>query len=393
MLQDCRGRDQRAHAVFDTRDLEAVAFVRHSASSRAAPRNVHFLAGSSACARAVAIALCAAAFATAAFLYHRKHEGRVLQATSVAEAALGAAEAKVHEIAPASDNAEAKLEAGAAAMAARWFDTSGDSSSAKGLASFPPRSGRSHVGGQSSHKSSVQTEDLGVDGESHGWYRVYINTIVREGEALNSSQVTVAPAGIFVHAEEVRGRRVRVDEAATSLEHPVRVAGWVSMQTADGQIQILRPARSSMIRGAARNSSMASRIFHNAHALAERKRLEETAVRVAQMTAYQKMIDDNLHKVNPKGLAHDLTSFGRNREKYEEQGVNTAQKAGEHVGKTLERAAGTVFKGLDTAASKVAGQSHVGEKAIKELKLQLPEGEVSKGIGQAIMGFLKNNLG
>lgn len=68
------------------------------------------------------------------------------------------------------------------------------------------------------------------DEEGKGWYRTYLNTVVRDSVSLESEELDVLPVGSRVYVERVQGRRARI-------LHPL--TGWVSLSTKDG-ITILR---------------------------------------------------------------------------------------------------------------------------------------------------------
>lgn len=59
-----------------------------------------------------------------------------------------------------------------------------------------------------------------------GWHRAVLNTIIREGEGLDSKLLRTLRMGAFVHVLERRGRRVRIDFPAK---------GWTSSRSASGQ--------------------------------------------------------------------------------------------------------------------------------------------------------------
>jgi len=65
------------------------------------------------------------------------------------------------------------------------------------------------------------------DSEEGEWYIVKLNTIVREGESLESDRLCVLQIGNHVHAIEKRGRRCRID---------VPVRGWCSLRSKQGDI-------------------------------------------------------------------------------------------------------------------------------------------------------------
>lgn len=62
-------------------------------------------------------------------------------------------------------------------------------------------------------------------GDSAGWYRVCLNTIVRKSKELDSERLRILPMGSKVYVEEVSGRRVRITQ-------PLK--GWCSMQSSNG---------------------------------------------------------------------------------------------------------------------------------------------------------------
>jgi len=76
-----------------------------------------------------------------------------------------------------------------------------------------------------------QQNAAGGGPELPGYFRVYLNTIVRQERDLQSSRVGVLTVGDRVFAVERHGRRVRI-------ERPLH--GWASMETHEG-VEILRP--------------------------------------------------------------------------------------------------------------------------------------------------------
>lgn len=287
---------------------------------------------------------------------------------------------KLSSISGQGGDPEARLEDGAAAIAGHLFDpdtpgstpSAGSTVDAQGSASFPSLPG--------AYRPTA--EQSGVKGTE--WYRVNIDTIVREGYEMDSKKVSIAHAGLFVHVAERKGRRVRVDRAAATLSYSRPVSGWMSMTSAAGHIQILRPSKQATLLQPDRNSSLASIMFQNAHALQERQKLEKEAVNVAKVTAMQKNLDDSLHKVNPKRMAHGLVNFGRHRDEFAKKGVQETQKAGQHIVKSLQTGADKLIGAITGKGGSAPGGQHVGDVA-----LPLP----TKQVGQAILGELKKEFG
>lgn len=299
---------------------------------------------------------------------------------------------RLDSIAHAEADPESRLEDGAAAFAAHLFDHHSDSSTQSPPASNPSElndlagnRGRlpafripTPTGRASKHFGSVRGKD---------WYRVNINTIVRSGYELNSTQVAVAKVGLFVHVIETRGRRARVDLAASSLTDARPVSGWVSTATADGRIVILRPSRQAAFLArnhSDANASLTDRLFQNAHDLRVRRRFEQEAVGMAKVTAMQKNLDDSLHRVNVGGLAKDLTHFGRHREEYAMKGVKETEKAGEHVVQSFEKGATKLVNAIDGKVDHVLGEGH----SVREMKIPTP----SKELAQSVLNALKKGF-
>ena len=64
------------------------------------------------------------------------------------------------------------------------------------------------------------------------WYRVCLNTIVREQKSLDSNRVMILAMGGKVHVVETVGRRVRIDLVRkTDTEEQQPVDGWCSIES------------------------------------------------------------------------------------------------------------------------------------------------------------------
>lgn len=66
--------------------------------------------------------------------------------------------------------------------------------------------------------------------EKHQWFRVQLNTVIREGESLTSDRLRIVPIGTRVRAIQRKGRRVEID---------IPLHGWVSWRSDSGDV-ILR---------------------------------------------------------------------------------------------------------------------------------------------------------
>lgn len=284
------------------------------------------------------------------------------------------------------DDAEAQIEQGAAAFAARLFDPSGGEDDDDHPVTDEAKKAKPLKHDLAEDQKKL-LDSLAVTGD--GWYRVNINSVVRSGHEMNSSKVSVAPAGIFVHVAERKGRRVRVDKAASTLERSKVVQGWMSSETADGRLQILRPSKQAALLDGTHNITPGKLAMIRAQ-------YDKDAVRIAQVTAYQKQLTDNLHKVNVTQVAHGLVQFGKNREKFEEQGIKTAQKAGEHVGESLERGANSILNALDGWTGHLDGDDKEGKKessgkaAVGEISIPLPQQDMMKSIFNTFKEGLEN---
>jgi len=258
---------------------------------------------------------------------------------------------KLAGISGRQDTAETKLQDGAAAIMGHWFDPAPKPSQT--TRHVPQRPSLLNVNGL-----------VPVHGE--GWYRVNINAVVRSGVETDSPQLTVAPAGLFVHISEKRGRRVKVDRAASSLMSSKPVVGWMSMTTGDGKVDIIRPSRQALLTIPGEHASLTE----NMDFLAKKREMEKQAVTVAKVTASQKRMDDALHQINAGGLAHDISQVSRNPEKFEDKAVETAGKAGEHVEQRVEEGAQKLLGALDHIVPGVEaeGKKFEGE-AVGEVKL------------------------
>lgn len=103
--------------------------------------------------------------------------------------------------------------------------------------------------------------------ELPGYFRVYLNTIVREDRDMQSPRVGVLTVGDRVFAVERHGRRVRI-------EHPLR--GWTSMETAEG-VDILRPDEDLLGVHAGPNASGLARLAQNPEANAAAEAIRKRA--------------------------------------------------------------------------------------------------------------------
>mmetsp|Transcript_75344 Transcript_75344/g.164371 ORF Transcript_75344/g.164371 Transcript_75344/m.164371 type:complete len:409 (+) Transcript_75344:57-1283(+) len=208
--------------------------------------------------------------------------------------------------------AETRLEAGAAAIMGHWFDGKPKEPT---LPSWRPTLRGSTV----SPTPDSETHVHGAD-----WYRVNINAVVRSGFDLDSPQVSVAPAGLFVHVAEVRGNRARVDQAAISLSSVRPVRGWMSIKTGDSGIIILRPSRQANLDWPAPDAPLSEQMRFEQ----QQKDLEKSAVQVAKLTATSKQLDDARHRMNAQKVAHTLGSIQRKPHEFEDQVVSKVGQAG-----------------------------------------------------------------
>lgn len=273
-------------------------------------------------------------------------------------------------------DSESKLEDGAAAFASHFFDSPSPSKPQLGKGK-DRASGRASSGKASSGNNSGVVPPGAVHGKN--WFRVNIKSLVRSGYELNSTQVAIAPPGLFVHVAEGKGRRVRIDMAATTLTNARNVSGWMSMRTADDRVEILRPSRQAELPWPTEGSPDAAVV---------RQRYEEAAVRVAKVTASQKKLDDSLHRINPNGLAKNIVDAQKHPEQLKKQGAKGLKQAGQHIERSVEKGASEFLGSLDTIAGKIAGDPKAGHGGSHEVKLKLPP-----ELGRAVAGALKKEFG
>mmetsp|Transcript_130350 Transcript_130350/g.325166 ORF Transcript_130350/g.325166 Transcript_130350/m.325166 type:complete len:375 (-) Transcript_130350:260-1384(-) len=279
-------------------------------------------------------------------------------------------QATLNSIAGRKGNSTSKIEDGAAAFASHFFDSPSPSPS-------PPKAHLGSEKDQAADKaSSGDSSDDMPPGAVHGknWFRVNLKSLVRSGYELDSPQVAVAPPGLFVHVAEGKGRRVRIDKAATTLKNARPVSGWMSMRTADGHVEILRPSRQAELPWL-RESSPDEMVV--------RQRYEEEALRVAKVTASQKRLADSLHGVNPNGVAKTIIGAQRHPEQLKKKGVKGLQQTGEHIEQTVEKGANELLGSLDAFAGKIAGDPKAGHEGTRKVKLELPP-QVSHAVVSAL---------
>lgn len=152
-----------------------------------------------------------------------------------------------------------------------------------------------------------------------GWYRTYLDGLVRDGIAMDSEQVQVLPVGSLVYVAEAQGRRVRI-------LRPVR--GWMSLKTSDG-VEILRP---DMTYTAGLNSTDIEKVFRSREVRVAHVRLQVAA---AKLTALEAKLLSTLKDMNERGIAK-----------------KAGQKAQE-VGRDVPKLGMLAFQGAERAFGKV----------------------------------------
>jgi len=190
--------------------------------------------------------------------------------------------------------------------------------------------------------------DQDVSAENvEGWYRTYLNTVVRESPELESQRVGVLPSGKAVYVLEKRGRRVRIESP---------LVGWMSMETTDG-VKILRRDLSAANRF---NRSALNKVFQSDEARATHAQMEKTA---AQFTALESRLIDSLKLIN---------------ERIVQSGDHPFETATHAVGKQIGHMAEQVkSEAVDTSKNLVeaANERSKDVKAILQdkLKVQVPK--------------------
>lgn len=285
-------------------------------------------------------------------------------------------ETKLQKIAEEHGSAEDRLESGAAALASSWFG--GDTTTTTALR------GNSTAAAEADDVAASKGKSAAAVGKHlKRWYRVYITTIVRQGEALDSPQVSVVPAGVFVRVVEWRGRRVRVDQAATDLTHPQQAIGWLSLVSSD-DVQILRAVDEDELPKEYKGGSFTDRLEQQTQDMETRERAEDKAIRIAKMTAYQRAINNKLQAIDPKKAAKSLIHLSTHSDEVEDKAIHEAGKAGEHVVDTLAKGADAILGKLDT----MVGDDDGGDaKPVKPIHV-----DMSKVPVKGILGIFKGAL-
>jgi len=179
-----------------------------------------------------------------------------------------------------------------------------------------------------------------TESSARGWYRSYLDSQIRTGESLDSEKVKVLYADSLVYIAEVRGRRARVLRP---------VAGWMSMQTADG-VEILRP---DMTYRATPDKADIQAVFRSRKVREATARLQASA---EKLTKVEKQLMDALERFKkvPQHVEAKL-------KKEWPQMVKQAPKTGEHVAKHTINAFHKIVKpqGTQSIVNRAAQNEHI----------------------------------
>jgi len=200
----------------------------------------------------------------------------------------------------------------------------------------------------------MRFDDASSDYEIPGYYRVFLNTVVREDRDIKSAQVRFVSVGETVYIAERKGRRVRIIA-------PTK--GWMSMETTDG-VQILRPDLT--LRGV-RYSPNASAVAQAFQSKAARHAAESAMRTAAEFTKLEdsllgalKHINQDVIKKPGEAIGHALKS----------QPVQAA-------GKAIAQGAMELSKG---AARAFVAQKRATERAIKTRLTKEQQADLSKKV-------------
>lgn len=193
--------------------------------------------------------------------------------------------------------------------------------------------------------AAFDQEDASAD--IQGWYRTYLNTLVRESPDLESKRVGVLAVGKEVYVVEKRGRRVRIETP---------LAGWMSMETTDG-VKILRRDLSQL--GNSFNRSALNKAFQSKQVLAMHDSMQNTA---AKFTQLEQRLIDTLKLMNERIVTG---------------GDHPLEKATQAVGKTITSAAQEVQNQAVDVAKNSVQAANARSKDIEailnnKLKVQVP---------------------
>jgi len=164
--------------------------------------------------------------------------------------------------------------------------------------------------GLTGNATSVQEERV-----EEGWYRTFLNAMVRKDEAMDSEKVDVVPAGTLIYVKEVRGRRAHVLRP---------IAGWLSLQTRDGT----RIVRRDMSYTGEQNRTAVEDVFRSEEMREAAERLQAATTK---LTAVEEKVLVTFKKMN---LQHLSQMF----EARSAEVVERAPKIGETVARSTAHA-------------------------------------------------------
>jgi hypothetical protein len=154
----------------------------------------------------------------------------------------------------------------------------------------------------------------------------------------------------------------------------------MSLRTADGHVEILRPSRQAELPWPGSDDLSES--------IARRQQYEQQAIRVAKVTASQKRLADTMDKFKAKGLAKRIVGAQKDPEQLKRNGVKGLEHAGQHIGKSVEKGASQFLGTVDKFAGELAGDPNAG-KAGHTSKLQV---KLPPSLGRVVVGALKKEF-
>lgn len=268
-----------------------------------------------------------------------------------------------------------------------------------------PRQPRRYQDPDEEPDCSQHVEDLVAEGalpvhgdcSPNGWYRVYIDTIMRKEASMQSPQVRILPLGTLVHVVEMKGRRMRVDLVGNQPEDAVKLSGWISRRT-DDNVVIIRPSKSAIYFDRLRrnDTSIASKVFQNAKLLSARKEFKKQFESTARATAMEHDLKQKLKAIDPDRLAIGLSNMERNKKKTGDAIAQKVLATGKGFGARLQEDANKVVDKLDAApdAQKlVRGLPEFVEKEVeKEVSDKVPPQKLLSQAGQSFVNSLSEEL-
>jgi len=231
-----------------------------------------------------------------------------------------------------------------------------------------------------------------------GWYRVYLDTIMREGAGFDTPQVKVLSQGTLVHVAEFQGRRAHVDKVGHQLMDAAPMEGWISQKTGDN-VNIIRPSKSVALfeRLGGNSSNMVGKVYEQAMLLAEKNGFSDQFKSTARATAMQQELAQKLKAIDPDRLAAGMSNMNRHKTQAEQNIAKSVTETGTKVGlameRTVEHDAGKVADALERSPKGQKLIEATRKMVTKEVPQNVDAGKLLSNGGKDFLNSIAGEFG